>query len=161
MKLHIVHATTTIVTAVAWGIWCGGDLTKFLGISPLGIVGASALLVISTLVHKHTMGKFFLLGGTIIAIAVGWNLGHRYALSAFNECVNRGEVVRDELARFKDRSGRYPDDLSALEMNLPGQRLLRGNILNYQKTDKGYDIRFQDWLVTHTADEESGFCAQK
>ena len=161
MNMRIVHATAILVTAVAWGIWCGGDLSKFLGISLVGLIGALGLLVISTLILKTKMGRLSLLIGTIAAISSGVVLGSGYASSAFNECVSQGEVVRKELARYKAQTGRYPDDLSELEMDLPGKRLLRGSILEYRRTDKGYVIQFQDWLITHVADESSEFYAQK
>jgi hypothetical protein len=159
--MRIVHATAILVTAFAWGIWCGGDLSKFLGISLVGLIGALGLLGISTLILKTKLGRMSMIIGTIAAISAGVVLGAGYASSAFNECVSQGEVVRKELARFKDQKGRYPDDLSELEMDLPGKRLLRSNILDYRRTDKGYDIQFQDWLITHVADENSEFYAHK
>jgi hypothetical protein len=159
--MRVVHTTVLLVTATAWGIWCGGDLTKFLGISLVGMTGALALLIIATLIMKNNLGRISLLAGTIVAISVGVVLGSGHASAAFNECMSRGEAVRKELASYKEQKGHYPDNLSELEMNLPGKRLLRSNILDYQRTEKGYDIKFQDWLITHAADENSEFDAHK
>jgi hypothetical protein len=159
--MRVIHAAAILVTSFTWGIWCGGDLTEFLRISLAGFIGAFGLLVISTLISRTALGRISMAIGTIAAISMGFVLGSGYATSAFNDCANRGEVVRKELARYKDQKGRYPNDLSELEMDLPGKRLLRGNILNYRRTEKGYDLQFQDWLITHVANESSEFFAQK
>ena len=159
--MRAAQTTLILLTATAWGIWCGGDLTKFLGLSFLGFIGMAILLGLSTQIFRNKIGQISLIIGLIAATTAGTILGSGYASRAFNECVDRGELVRQELSKFNSEEGHYPNSLSELKMDLPGQRLLRGNIFDYQKTEAGYEIKFQDWLITHVADEHSGFYAQK
>jgi hypothetical protein len=97
----------------------------------------------------------------LAAMAAAYYAGLRSFSHAFNECVRDGESVRVLLADRRRESGRYPDDLSALSARLPGRRLLRPTLLDYERTPAGYTLRFRDFLVEHRATESSSFFASK
>jgi hypothetical protein len=96
------------------------------------------------------------------SLAGGHYIGHQESSAAFNDCVHRGETVRVALAEFFDEHGNYPDNLGSLQVpDLPGGRLLRGQVLGYRTMDDGYELFFGDWLVSHYATESSAFTAHK
>ena len=61
--------------------------------------------------------------------------------------------------QFRARVGQYPDSLADLGSALPGNRLLRPNILVYERRGDGYVLHFGDWLVRHSATDENGWFA--
>lgn len=150
-----------LVAAILWGIWCGEDLTVFLGVSVIGVLGAMTLVAVALRLFRQALGRGLLLLGVVVALFVGIILGANSASSAFNECVNRGERVRQELENFHAVHRIYPEKLSDIQARLPGERWLRANIMEYKKTETGYDLQFRDFLITHMANERSGFTAYK
>lgn len=80
---------------------------------------------------------------------------------AFNECVERGEEVRQALEAYRHATGRYPVALSALVQTLPCQPALWASLLVYTPTVPGYALSFGDALVTFSATESAPFEARK
>jgi len=81
--------------------------------------------------------------------------------SAFAECIERGEGVRVLLAEYHRTKSAYPESLAQLETAAPCGRISRPTILRYEVKTDGYDLRFGDWLVEHTASESEMFMAHK
>jgi hypothetical protein len=80
---------------------------------------------------------------------------------AFNECVERGEEVRQALQEYRQATGRYPAALSDLGRPLPCQPALWASLLAYTPTAPGYTLSFRDSLVTFSATESAPFDARK
>jgi hypothetical protein len=69
--------------------------------------------------------------------------------------------LRAILGDYKDKNSNFPETLQELHIKLPCSRVLRGTILKYVKTETGYRIWFEDWLVEHSATESIPFTAHK
>jgi hypothetical protein len=80
---------------------------------------------------------------------------------AFNECVERGEEVRQALEAYRHATGRYPAAPSALGRPLPCQPALWASLLVYTPTVPGYALSFGDALVTFSATESAPFKPRK
>jgi hypothetical protein len=154
------------VGVIFLGVWRGEDIS----VGPFDYIIDLAMglvwFVASTSVawrNKRIRAKVALVGIAVpVALIVGLYVGQRESTQAFNECVQKGEPVRAALGAYYSEKGRYPEGLTSLQMeDLPGDRLLRGNILQYTSAGEGYELFFGDWLVSHTATESSPFTAQK
>lgn len=99
--------------------------------------------------------------GTAAIFLVPWLAGARESNLAYNECVQDGERVREDLAEYRDRNGRFPEQLSALPAHLPGKLLLPPHLFDYRRTPTGYALAFSDRLVEQLATEREGFLAHK
>lgn len=79
----------------------------------------------------------------------------------FNECLATGEQVREKLASHRTAKGYYPTSLNQVMVSEPCSRLVLPSLLNYRQTATGYILSFNDWLVTHTANESAPFQANQ
>lgn len=90
----------------------------------------------------------------IAATFSGGYVGGRCGSSALNECAQTGEQVRIRLAKFRQKTGTFPNTLGDLG-HVPCQRCFRGTILHYTSNGNSYDLSFGDWLVSwHGTDRE-------
>jgi len=81
---------------------------------------------------------------------------------AFNDAIQRGEVIRVELANYYELHKKFPDSLSELNIeNIPGKRWYGASIIKYLKTEKGYKLSFSDRFVTWDATDKEQFMAYK
>jgi hypothetical protein len=89
---------------------------------------------------------------------VGWYGGIVELTRAFDQCVERGEEVREALERVRTSSGEYPESLARLaDVSIPGRRLLRPDLMEYGRVDDGYRLTFSDAVTTMSATHERGF----
>ncbi len=98
---------------------------------------------------------------TCIAIVFCNNAGSHVYAQAYNQCVSKGEEVRQLLAQHQQKHQAFPTSLQQLSNFNHCQRYLHPSILRYQKTGKGYNLSFDDGMVAHIATESSPFSAQK
>ncbi len=142
------------------GYWLGEHLSPLASTAPVVVLG---LLFLTCWLSRHNGIPFVLFLGLVGAFTAGfsWFAGRQSASLAFNECVTSGETVRQQLASFRQLNGRYPGALGELGVNLPCRLLLPPQLLQYATTASGYSLRFQDWLVVHTASESEPFDAHK
>ena len=149
------------------GLWLGEDLDRglILGLVAWGILGVLCFVagVVGAIVARPRWGVpvgalAVLLAGSGGLLAGNWEVGN-----AFNGCVQRGEMVREQLESHRLRHGEYPASLGELDPTVAcGARVLRGSLLTYRREGtEGYILTFGDWLVTHWASESSAFEAQK
>jgi hypothetical protein len=77
---------------------------------------------------------------------------------AYRNCAAHGEELRKDLAQYKKTHGAYPEFLSQLGWKqLPGRRLIGGNILHYDGNKNGYWMYFTDGFGTCEARESEPF----
>jgi hypothetical protein len=146
------------------GWWLGEDARRHLldvgWVEPISVLGIAALGW-----RLGGPGRWSRLTAitVLLALFVGALLmGKRQAGNAFNDCVSRGEEVRRALTRYRDQHGEYPTQLSKIEARARcGRRMLRGDLLEYERRGAGYSLKFSDWLVSFSASEANPFIAQK
>lgn len=80
---------------------------------------------------------------------------------AYNECIQKGEVVRKQLSEFYQINQQYPEQLSQTQSPQLCKPIFHGSILNYHKTANGYWLSFDDGFVEHLASESTEFIAHK
>ena len=147
---------------VGVAIWLGEDLSRATPLGMVFLLPCGALLGYLLAPYRSLIGALSFASITVLCGAGGCYVGRTNATAAFNDCVERGETVRDSLAQFLARHGEFPDDLHRLALrDLPGRRWLRGTLLAYRRTSGGYEMSFSDWLVTHQATETHAFAARK
>jgi hypothetical protein len=88
-------------------------------------------------------------------------LGNNSFGNAYNACVSDGESVRTALQSYHQAHQAYPASLSELNIKLPGERLLRPNLMKYRLTSAGYKLSFDDLMVEFTATQSQPFEAHK
>jgi len=99
--------------------------------------------------------------GAFVFYAVALFLGWLSFMSAFGECVEKGEEVRAQLSEYHKKEGRFPERLGQLKGFKLCGRILRPTLLEYEKTGDGYVLSFRDWLVELKATETEPFMAHK
>ncbi len=159
----LIFAALLIFLGGLIGVWIGEEI---LINNPFGwqeCLGLALPVVWFLALKKKSFTFRIILAVASLGSFVGGDLyGRREFRNAFNECVDGGEDIRQDLEAYKKSFGTYPDTIKSLEVTDPGlsgKVLLRGNILDYKKTPSGYEISFRDWLVTHTATESKVFRA--
>lgn len=159
-----------LAAAGASGVWLGEDLVRGLLHIDSEIRSPVTAVVVAVLLLWAAFGaapsrfalRTLMVASLVGALVGGWFAGRHEAMLAFNDCVERGEQVREALKNYRKQQGHYPDSLEALGMeDLPGKRWLRGDLLQYIGAQRRYRLMFRDQLVTHTASETSPFMAQK
>jgi len=166
---RIVALTVVAALLFSLGEWLGEDLVAVpRALVPLalpvsiagGVVAAIGLLLAW---QRGGVRRFVTLVLVLsVSLGGGYWVGHRVSVSAFNDCVVRGESLRRALDDYRRAHGRYPRTLAELPARqVPGHRLTRGPILEYRSDRVGYALVFRDWLVRHEATETSSFVAMK
>jgi hypothetical protein len=148
------------VAAIAAGRWFGEGLdASMVSLSEAGTL----LLLIALTLATARQGRTRLIAAVVVTLlfigADAW--GRRDSQAAFNDCVAKGEAVRQALARYRSENGHFPDELSALSDLGVGRRMLRRDLLSYRRVGDGYALSFGDRLVTFTASEAQPFSAHK
>lgn len=140
--------------------WLGEGGISFLNPVPVFITLQGC--VAATIFFPGSYLKKVLIGiGSLIIIAGSFALGTYSFNSAFNECIHKGENVRLQLKEYYFQNKHYPENLNQLSGILPGKRLIRPTILKYKRTQGGYELTFQDWLVEFKANQLEPFIAHK
>jgi hypothetical protein len=126
-------------------------------------LAAVALLgpVVALALARRTRFRVLLAALLVTTGGAAMHAGSAERARAFNECVERGEEVRQALAAYRQANGRYPAALTDLGPPLPCQPALWRNLLDYAPTDRGYALSFGDALVTFSATESALFDARK
>jgi hypothetical protein len=118
--------------------------------------------IIAVAVVRQTRLRVVVVALYLIVGAAAMQAGSTERARAFNECVERGEEVRDALKAYRQTTGRYPAALSDLGRPLPCQpALFWRSLLEYAPTDRGYALSFGDALVTFSASESAPFDPRK
>ncbi len=149
------------VIALACGFWFGGE-----SVSMVSVTGLSVLLVLGIISSIVLRANFLRRAGMVLAtislFGIGWYLGRIETARAFNQCVEKGGLVRLSLSSYFQTRGSFPDLLSQLELSeIPGNRLLRPSLLSYAKVGTGYQLSFSDGFITHSSSESEDFLAHK
>lgn len=160
----MTRATFTLLGAglmsLLVGTWFGEGLG---GVN--GLVAAPSLAILVAVISVvfdwqsvwRTVGIFALALGASLA---GWCMGSWEATAAYNACLTDGRSVLTALHQAKGTTGAFPESLSELPGRPPCRRWLRGTLLQYERRNSGFSLRFSDWLVSHSANETSkGFRA--
>ena len=104
-----------------------------------------------------------ILGGAMLLLPLisGFVAGRYEGTTAFQESVDRAEVVQAALAAHHASTGTYPDRLEDLEnaeeLELPGRRLIRGRVLRYSRTPTGYRLSVERWSLRFQGNEQMPF----
>lgn len=158
--LRTVAAMVLAVLACGLGFWLGEA-----GRPPWHPLPIVAGIVGAIVVACSIPGRAIKRASVGVAMVVLYGLIFLGGLSSFNqafaECVERGEEVRVVLKEFHRTQSTYPERLDQLPTAVPCRRISRRTILTYERTTSGYDLRFGDWLMEHTATESESFMAHK
>jgi hypothetical protein len=121
-----------------------------------------ALMFVLNLIIKQKWFIHFFVGfAFFVLLAVAFSYGSSSSQNAFNDCVENGEKVRVALANYHQNNQRYPNKLAELNIDLPGKRIMLPNILQYETTDTGYLLYFDDNFIRFEATESAQFEANK
>jgi hypothetical protein len=119
-------------------------------------------VTIATILYSKSIKKRIVLGVTLtIFYSFFLYAGTISFQNAYNSCVHDAGKVRSALHQYKGRNGNFPKSLDQLEIELPGKRFTRKNLLSYSLTESGYKISFEDWLIVNIATESEEFLAHK
>ena len=150
------------VVGICVAVWLGEDLKSNVPSATIFLALVSGLFVYWVSPYSSLASKHGIASVVMLCVAGGWYMGRTIAISAFNDCVERGEIVRVALQQYQAQYDEFPENLRDLRLHdLPGRRWLRGTLLSYQRTLEGYELSFSDWLVTQRATETTRFVAEK
>lgn len=125
---------------------------------------AAGIATIGTLIAYCLFEAWWLrlLAGILFATAglVAQQFGSDAHASAFNQCIEQAESVRQALADFRQSRGHFPAALTDLAMDLPCKPRFGSTLLRYAKTPAGYHLSFGTF-VTHSASESEAFSGHK
>jgi hypothetical protein len=148
-------------TSVLAGLWLGEHRSSILPLESIAVLGLLVLGTVALRWRRHRGGALGSGLAVTLLFVLPWLAGASEASYAFNDCVARGEEVREALHDYEARTGQYPARLSELTMHLPGQLVLPPHTLKYRRTAAGYSLFFSDWLVRHESTESAPFEAHK
>jgi hypothetical protein len=158
MKNNISICFSIVLLVVAF--WLGEEGKGLFQIYPymLGVIGFVTIPYLASKKWKYrtAIGITF----TVLYFAAFYS-GELSFYRSFNVCIGDAEGIRAILGDYKDKNSNFPETLQELHIKLPCSRVLRGTILKYVKTETGYRIWFEDWLVEHSATESIPFTAHK
>lgn len=168
------------VLLVVAGIWLGEGNRPGRGIDWLfyhgglsGLLSAAAIFVLSTAISVHVLLRLSswrrpwmltaVISCALVALStIGFVLGDRSKSRAIHSCFDHQEDVRKALRTYHSVHGSYPASLDSLTgVQIPGDRILRGSVLNYRSTDDGYVLSVADPLMISEATETHGFISSK
>ena len=137
MKKSILLCCSLILLVIAF--WLGEAGHGPFQIHPY-IIGIAGLGVISSLASKNlgyrtATGLIF-----IVLYLAAFYTGSLSFDHAFDICIDDAEEIREDLVRYKARNGNFPESLEELNIELPCSRIWRGSILQYTRTETGYQI---------------------
>jgi len=145
--------------AAGFGFWVGerGWLPS------LGSMATStaACLLAAAFLGRGPATRALVGGASLALFSIAYLAGSASHTRAFNECVTRGAHVRTALESYRTQHGRFPERLADLGHELPCRCITGGSILEYHRTENGYALAFNDWLIEHAATETEPFLAQK
>jgi len=150
-----------MLAAPLTGLFFGGAPTQ--GVSTWTVAAAAACVLLADLLGppRSAGGR---IGTAVLAgvlFAVGYSVGLREQERAVTEVSNRAEELRRALEVYHDTWSEYPDELSDLDVAVPGKRILRGDLLDYERTLTGYRMTFEDGFGRYEADHRHGFLPVK
>ncbi len=156
-----LRGTLMIVSAglaVLLGLFVGEDISLLwppaLLAATLGFCVLGGLLTPGN-IPSRILGAVMLL----LPLIAGFVAGRYESTTAFQESVDRAEVVQAALAAHREATGAYPDRLEDLGggLELPGRRLLRGRVLRYRSTQDTYQLAVERWSLRFEGDEKTVF----
>ncbi len=173
MKSYSKHLVFLIFLVISFSVslWIGEDLVSW----PLLIIMSLTspifwfvlLLSLLSLLYfgqrRNKLLHYFIYLMLVVAFVIpGWLIGQKISQSAYNNCVKNGDQIRKILNEFHKNTGQYPLDLAELnDIDIPGDRFFRENIIEYTSDGKSYSMIFGDWLVVHEATDKSEFNVRK
>ncbi len=178
----VAVVSIAIVTALAFliAIWFGEENRQARGLAWLlyrgglaGLFAAASAFVVGIPVSVYLLSRRGSLSQPMVVAAFtscaifasaagGFAVGDRSRSRATNQCFTQGEEIRRALDRYRAVHGSYPRLLSQLPgIRLPGQRLLRGSVLEYERTSNGYNLVVEDPIMITSATETHGFVSTK
>ena len=155
-----ISVSAPVLSAAGVGVWFGEGQRPLPG-PPEFVVATFVALVAPAVAGSGLAQRVLVALVALLAFGGSWIAGSHEASAAFNDCVVRCEEIRDQLERYRSKSGTYPDFLSELGGSLPGDRILRGSLLHYSRHGTGYKVEFSDWLAMHTATDSQPCSAHK
>jgi hypothetical protein len=140
------------------GFWFGGEAGR--GISMWAIAVLALCVLLGDLLGSGTRqwARLSWAVATAVIFGAGWMIGLIELDRAFSACVERGEELRTALEEHREREGKYPETLDELAQSaVPGGRLLRPGLMEYEGGSDAYTLRFADATVHMTATHDRGF----
>ncbi len=157
-RLRVAAVFAVVLAAGGVGLYFGQDISSLFGWPAL--VSALVVGLLAWLAAPRGQGatKGVALGLALFAWTGGF-VGGRYAATAsFYEALRFGETVREALETYRNTHGTYPESLEALPLDpLPGERILRENVMQYRRRKDGYEIVLEDFAVRVVATEATPF----
>ncbi len=150
-----------MLAAPLTGLWFGGAPAP--GVSTWTVAAAAACVLLADLLGppKNAGGRIGSAALAAVLFAVGYSVGLREQEQAVTEVSTRAEEVRRALEVYHDTWSEYPDELADLDLAVPGKRILRGGLLEYERTFTGYRMTFEDGFGRYEADHRHGFLPVK
>ena len=75
--------------------------------------------------------------------------------NAIFECQDEMSKVCEELDRYREEKGEYPEKLADLSIPEPGKKLLTGGTFNFKSERSKYHLSYYDGLVEFVATEST------
>ncbi|MRR36287.1 hypothetical protein EG829_16745 [bacterium] len=155
----VVSGLILIFSALT-AFWIGEGGTLFFEPLPGAAVLAGAVLAAA--VFPGSRPKKALVAAACLVVGASVYIGGLHSYNcAFRECLKKAETVRVMINEYHEAEGKYPENLKQLRGRLPGRRILRPTIITYQRTQEGYDLKYNDWLVEMKATQEQPFMEVK
>ena len=90
-----------VFVATGLAIWQGEDLRSVIPIGVIVLALGGGLLGYAIAPYPAVAGGLSCASLIVLCVLGGWYLGRTIATSAFDDCVARGETVRDALVQYQ------------------------------------------------------------
>lgn len=141
--------------------FAGGEAPVYDNLKWAGIMLAT--LVLGPVVFKLLgirSALISVLAGVGLVVTMG-SLGALSHRSAVLDAVDRSEVLRESLADYCAKHGRFPKSIDELAMNsTPGDRLFHPTVIRYVSDGSGYKISFYIWFLREMVATSAGSLRQ-
>jgi len=157
--LRSLFCLLLLAAAPLAGLWFGEGQVPLVSIPAASALLALAFSAVFISPSPRRREKYYVLAASTVMFLGAWTAGQALAKRALTECMDQGGQVRAALESYRADHGAYPQLLSQLGIELPGQLRLHPPLLHYRQEGEGYRLYYQSGHVRFEATRYSPFVA--
>lgn len=143
------------------GVWIGEGNIDLIEVPPLLLLITLPILTGALVPYSKPKDKKSIMFLTAVVFIVSWSTGQSSSKNAFKDCAKQASTIQASIEKYKVDNGYYPETLESLGIELPGGRVTRPSILEYERKNDGYLVSFTGKNYFYTATDQHPFKGEK
>ena len=117
------------------------------------LMASGVIFIFQRTKRQNIILSFLLLVGAIVGLIAGLTVSG----NALSECEKSMPRVQEELKKYREEKGYYPESLGDLSISEPGRKILTGSTFKYFNEGLDYRLSYYDGLVEFVATESDSY----